>query len=368
MIYKYEEFFTEKNNENYLLYYSFDWDDNILYMPTKIHMEHFIDGKWVDVSISTGKFSKVKNSKDWRLGENAFSEFKDTGDRGSDAFIKDVKKSIKEKKYGPSWDDFIEAITEGAVFSIITARGHKEETIRSAVEWIIDNVLDDEELDEMYRNLLKFSYLFKDEEISNYDKILRGVPSENKLVKNYLDNCDFIGVTNPKYEGMDGNVEERKKQALIKFKEKIESFAKKIGWDAIIGFSDDDPENIKSVADLIDNITNEKFSKIKKWVLKSTENPKNIKTKTKEMYETADQAPGLESSVLPFTTYANMTNRLYPKGPHNRQDDYQNQFRRQVNYLTKTSDEIFKDDKKKKSLKRKKKRLKKEQEKRKNKK
>jgi len=65
--------------------------------------------------------------------------------------------------------------------------------------------------------------------------------------------------------------------------------------------------------------------------------------------ETSHQTPGLESSVLTCTQFGNMTNRLNPSGGLNRQDDFYNQFRKQVQYLAKNSKEILKDKKRKSS-------------------
>ena len=39
MIKKFNQFISESGPSEYLLYYAFDWDDNILFMPTVIHME-----------------------------------------------------------------------------------------------------------------------------------------------------------------------------------------------------------------------------------------------------------------------------------------------------------------------------------------
>ena len=44
-----------------LKYYIFDWDDNILHMPTKIRMEHRReDGSWEPVELSTAAFAVVR--------------------------------------------------------------------------------------------------------------------------------------------------------------------------------------------------------------------------------------------------------------------------------------------------------------------
>jgi hypothetical protein len=42
-------------------YYIFDWDDNILHMPTKIRMERLqSDGSWQEVEVSTATFALIR--------------------------------------------------------------------------------------------------------------------------------------------------------------------------------------------------------------------------------------------------------------------------------------------------------------------
>ena len=62
-----------------------------------------------------------------------------------------------------------------------------------------------------------------------------------------------------------------------------------------------------------------------------------------KIVETSNQSTGLESSVLTCTQFGNMTGRLNPSGPENRQDDFYNQFKRQVDYLAKNSKEMRKE-------------------------
>ena len=86
-----------------LHYWAFDWDDNILHMPTTILMEQKVSDKWLPVEVSTAEFAKVRNDKEnYRLRNDdptlAFSQFKDTGPRGKSAFLEDVKKALTTVK------------------------------------------------------------------------------------------------------------------------------------------------------------------------------------------------------------------------------------------------------------------------------
>lgn len=352
-ILKFNNFNKKDLNLKILYFYSFDWDDNILNMPTKIRLEKKVGDDWVPTDVSTAEFAEVRGDKEnWRLlnsdPSEAFANFRDTGPSGGDIFVEDVKKAVSARKFAPAWVDFIECLKNGSLFSIITARGHESETMRRGVEWIIDNVLSESELYEMYNNLLKFAYYY---DISiDKERILRGTPSENELIKVYLDNCDFVGVSAPSRGGTPDNPEKAKEEALLSFKLKVDRFAGQLGMKAMIGFSDDDLGNVKHIEDLADNLNHEEFPNIIKFVVKGTKDPLNVTKKVTHMNitETSHQTPGLENSVLTLTQFGNMTSRLNPSGPINRQDDFYNKFIKEVEYLAKNSSDISKEIKKNK--------------------
>jgi len=348
MIKKFNQFISESKDSEYLLYYAFDWDDNILNMPTVIHMEKKEGDSWVPVDVSTAEFAIVRNDKDnYRTAEDAFCEFRDAGPRGEDAFLIDVKNAISQKRFGPAWDDFIECLIHGSVFAIITARGHEAPAMRKGIEWIIDNILSEDQQNQMYNYLLRYAYIFKEDE--GHDRMLRGKPSQNRLFKVYLDNCDLVGVSSPSRGGSPANPEKSKEEALMIFNSKINSFAAGVGMKAKIGFSDDDLKNVKHVEDLIHNLNHEQFPHIIEYVVKGTKDPSSITKKVRNvaLTETSNQSTGMESSVLKFTQFGNMTGQLYPQGQDQRQDDYANQFKRQTKFLAKTSKDILGKNKKK---------------------
>jgi hypothetical protein len=273
----------------HLLFYAFDWDDNILNMPTEIIVMNSVGE---EVGMSTNDFAKYRNSigkenfiykesvitgfpkdKDGNIDyDNAYRNFRDFD---PDTFLKDVKRAIRKGSYGPAWDDFIECLVNGSLFAIITARGHESSPLRKGVEYVINNLSSDQKY-EMYNNLLKFIHWFN--EPGDFPKLAKKpVFTENKAVKLYLDNCEFIGVSAPSREGDASNPEQAKVKALISFKNKVNSFAKNLGVKAMIGFSDDDPKNAKHIEDLFKSITHEDYSNINHFVVKNTNNPNDIK-------------------------------------------------------------------------------------------
>jgi hypothetical protein len=306
-----------------LLYYAFDWDDNILVMPTKIHMEKRVGDRWIPTTVSTRKFAEIRNdSENWRILENnpakAFGEFRDNGPRGSEAFYEDVRDACQSKDFGPSWDDFIECLKNACIFAIITARGHEAEALRMGIEWIIDEYLSPDDKYMMYNNLLKFQHFFgATDQIARIPQELygQGKFSENTLVKNYLDKCPLIGVSAPSRGGSSLEPEQAKKLALLGFKEKVNRWAKTIGVKAVVGFSDDDLGNVLSIEELFDEIDHERLTNIQKLVLKSTKNPQKIKVTTwdfkRNNESNSPKFDGTQTSVLPFAEWHST-----PQHPH----------------------------------------------------
>jgi hypothetical protein len=239
--------FLENSTQKVLNYFLFDWDDNILHMSTKIHMDKLVDGNWVPTDVSTEEFARVRNDKDnWRLlddnGDKAFSDFRDFGPRGDDAFIQDVQESIKRGNFGPSWGKFIECLESGSLFAIITARGHEPDSMRKAVEWIIHTQMKSDQVDNMINNLMYWNNEFK----SNPESV----------IEHYLDTCDFIGVSSEFFlkknnlSGTAANPEEGKKLAIRQFTQKAHEWGQEIGALVKVGFSDDDKRNVEHVLKL----------------------------------------------------------------------------------------------------------------------
>lgn len=367
-----------------LRFFSFDMDDNILHLPTKIHMEQKVGDRWLPVDVSTSEFAILRTDTDnYRILENdavkAFSEFRDTGPRGENAFIEDVKQALKESKFAPAWDAFLKCLSEGAIFSICTARGHEPNTLRRGIELIIDEYLNVTPsmnpgrtlADEMYQNLKKFKFYFDELSIDD-SKELTGKPSTNPLVREYLNHCDFFGVSSKSFaekfgEGSASNPEESKRRALEYSIKKCLSWAelleKKIKRPVMVkfGMSDDDPKNSAHIMDYFSEA-----SGISKYLSlyfhytgpETSVGDKNLKPgqKTKfqqpieeknilsfgqwRLIETSHQATGVESSVSAHRD--NMTQRLYPSTKDSPSDDYHNRLKNQ----TKAAIDLYKGGKK----------------------
>ena len=124
---------------------SFDWDDNVLFMPTTIRIFHKEDGSFRD--LSTGEFAEVggqigKEGTPWAdfeirpdtdEGGGSFAGFRDFDPEG---FAKGMHRAVREGKLGPKALDFFAALSDPDVAqhtSIITARGHEPQTIHDGL-------------------------------------------------------------------------------------------------------------------------------------------------------------------------------------------------------------------------------------------
>jgi uncharacterized short protein YbdD (DUF466 family) len=247
MIYIIKESFKDDTTPN-MKYYAFDWDDNIVHMPTKIVLKTE-DGD--EIGMSTEDFAKYrhdlgkkpfeyKGEKIVGYADSPFRNFKTEGDK---QFLIDT---LKAKK-GPAFDDFREAINNGSIFSIITARGHNPETLKQAVYNYIITGFGGIDKDELIKNLRKYRSFVGDEEMS-----------DSELIKTYLELNKYHPVTFG--QGSAANPEELKVMAMDDFVSYIKGMAallnkraylkKELGNKFIpsvpmIGFSDDDPRNVE---------------------------------------------------------------------------------------------------------------------------
>jgi len=230
-----------------LKYYAFDWDDNIMMMPTQIILK---DSEGNEVGMSTEDFAEYrvkigvepfeyKGKEISGFAEDPFRYFSTKGDK---RFIVDSMLA----KTGPAWDDFVEAINGGSIFSIVTARGHSPLVIRRAIENMINTNFKGISKKELVKNLRKFRDIAGEEDMSN-----------EELINSYMDMNKYYPVTFG--AGSAQSPEKGKVEALREFQQYVKYLAKQLQKPGMfkndisnrfipqIGFSDDDLRNLEKV-------------------------------------------------------------------------------------------------------------------------
>jgi len=228
-------------------YYAFDWDDNLMYMPTKIYLK---DEDGNSVGMSTEDFAEYRTEigKDpfeyeghtiVGFDDDAFRDFKVTGDK---KFLVDAMKAPT----GPAWSDFVEAVNNGSIFSIITARGHTPSVLKNGVYNLILKNREGLNKEEIVKNLRKYRDISDEEDLS-----------DDELIRTYLEMCKWHPVSFG--EGSAANPEELKVSAMKQFIEYVRNLSQRLQEKAFmknkisnyftpyIGFSDDDLKNVQTM-------------------------------------------------------------------------------------------------------------------------
>lgn len=259
-------------------YYIFDWDDNILKMATRIHMEKKNpDGSWQPLSVSTSVYSIVRqDTENYRFLRNdrreAFRDFQDNPSADGNSFLNDTQAAIHKVLSGeeppcPSFTTFRKTLTEGRLFAIVTARGHSAETLKQGVRLFIQEVLSEDERNTMLANLRGYRAAF--------DGITDFGSDANEL-DYYLSLNRYHAVTSPDFNNwIEAHLhhpvhpEERKQFAIGDFIEHVirivnHSIQSGGSWRPIsVGFSDDDPGNITLVQKYILDAVMKRFPNVK---------------------------------------------------------------------------------------------------------
>ena len=272
-------------------YYIFDWDDNILHMPTKIRLEHLEDdGTWRPVEVSTSTFALVRADTDhyrppseggWAA---AFANFEDPktpseAAEENNCFILDTLDALEKvehgEKPGPSYNALKKTLREGRLFAIVTARGHSPKTIERAVRVFIKYALTEQEREEMMSNL------------RGYRQWIDGVGDDEfgtdaEELDYYLGMCRYSAVTYSGFKERMANdpiykeklatattaarPELAKEFAIRDFVEHVFHMLRRSGRlnrSVSIGFSDDDVGNVKTVSSFIRAELSKRFDGIK---------------------------------------------------------------------------------------------------------
>lgn len=271
--------------ERDLKYYIFDWDDNILHMPTFIHLERRLeDGTWVPHQVSTALYSVIRNDTfNYRSPgedlESAFVEFRDFADDDESKFLKDTRTALERvlkgaEKTPPSFATFRKTLVEGRIFAIVTARGHRSETLRRGVEMFIERVLTAEEKSDMISNLRGY--------IACYDGDASHMTmSDEEVLENYLSLNRYHAVTSSQFlelyseaQAECDSSEARKQFAVKDFVGHLFNIIESIGIrkPVSVGFSDDDPANVRAVEEYIRGELGKRYPSVR-FVVYDTSDP-----------------------------------------------------------------------------------------------
>jgi len=237
----------EERKTPVMKYYAFDWDDNLMFMPTKIYLK---DDEGNSVGMSTEDFAEYRTD----VGKEPFEyeghtivsfdkePFRDFGVLGDKQFLKDAMSSPT----GPAWNDFVEAINNGSIFAIVTARGHTPSMLKEAVYRLIKQNKYGLDSNQLAKNLLKYRDLADEEKLS-----------KDQLIRSYLDMCRFHPVSFG--EGSATNPEQGKINAMEEFVSYVRNLSHSLQQKAFmknkisnyftpfIGFSDDDVRNVETM-------------------------------------------------------------------------------------------------------------------------
>ena len=235
--------------------YSFDWDDNIINMPTTIKMLRKTDSGWEKVNVGTSDFARVRDDKNYDLDEGAFDNF-----ISEESFLNDLQVALNNNSFAPSFEKFKEALIYANPISIITARGHNPEVVRKGMDLVISHTFNEDELSKMIDNI--------QQEIPE----LEGETPEI-ILKTYLDSHDYHTVTSERFaqkfgleSGSAANPEENKKVALRDYVTKIVTKAKEMvdtNYNKLsVGFSDDDLGNVNAIVPFIEEVLQLEFPEV----------------------------------------------------------------------------------------------------------
>ena len=138
-------------------FYFFDFDDNVAFLSTPVFLFHKDTGD--EVAISSGDYARAQNAigafgpfADFRVRlcdeTGTFRRFRDR-DRASieravsaprEAFIEDLAEALGYPDFhwkGPSWSCFLHAAINQRPTALITARGHRPETIGEGIDLLV---------------------------------------------------------------------------------------------------------------------------------------------------------------------------------------------------------------------------------------
>lgn len=241
------------------VYMAFDWDDNILTMPTQIVL---LDDNGKEVYMSTEDFAEHRHQigvepfeyKGKMVVSYADDPYRFFSTKGDKRFLMDVMFA----KEGPEWGKFVDTINNGSIFAIVTARGHSPLVIRKAIENMIKSNYKGIDKKELVKNLRKYRQFAGEEDMS-----------DEELIESYMDMNKYYPVTFG--QGSAAKPEKLKVDALKEFHNYVDYLSQVLHKPAYLKnlisnrfvpkvvFSDDDKRNIEYAHQKLSNEPDSKF-------------------------------------------------------------------------------------------------------------
>ncbi|MCF7834938.1 hypothetical protein K9M48_02685 [Candidatus Gracilibacteria bacterium] len=258
--------------------YAFDVDSNLIFTNTKILLEKFDGEKWNLIEVSQEEYPELIKLAEYRFldgdREKSMQNFVAHG-----TFQNEFIDALDNNRFGPSWDKFKQATMTAKPSSIITARGHPMQEIKDTHKFLIFEVLEQSELDQ----LIHWMGVNTNHRSRN----------KNKVVNNYLDNNLYLPVRSNDFDKMfnvDKNLSTRERKLvgfeaflnhLYKVFEKYTSNIYLENKKISIGFSDDFYENVDGMRNFIESVLLKKYPNFR-FSVYDTSNPKFVKKITLE--------------------------------------------------------------------------------------
>jgi len=229
----------------------FDWDDNILHMPTMIKSYDTLKKRFV--WLTTEQYAEMRRgAHQFSFDEDSFDLFYDYIPNN---FEMDIKRALLLKTFGPSYDMFLQMVKDGDIVAIVTARGHAADTLMNGCIYLINHAFSVDDRIAWHENLrrLRKHRVESEGEIDDVD-----------LECEYWNMCFFAGLGAKKGEigKLIRNVEDEKRKTITTFVEgvhaNVDAYFKKYNEmpRVSIGFSDDDKANLKKIHDLFIELNN----------------------------------------------------------------------------------------------------------------
>jgi len=132
-------------------FYFFDFDDNVAFLPTPIYIFHRHTRE--EKRLSTAQFATIQKHLgkagewgDWEIDlceiKGSFRRFRHHPSTGKlQPFEEDMHEVLGRPDHewkGPSWQFFWHAVHNGRPLSLITARGHHPDTLKTGIELLVE--------------------------------------------------------------------------------------------------------------------------------------------------------------------------------------------------------------------------------------